>query len=132
MIILIIINIKKGNIWIIIYINLSFYYLLGMPFLLDSSNRTHPSTVTINHGPWAEILEDWVTNQSDYSRASRVIKIGEKVMTVSTKISTGNKKDISETDLYLLGMIYKKISLKIYEHEFIWIVNITSKKLVTT
>lgn len=92
-----------------------------MPSQLDTS------AVAINHGPWSEILENWVTTQSEYSRASRVMKIGDKTVTVSTKISTGNKKDVSETDLYLLGMFYKKTSLKIYEREFISIVNMTYK-----
>lgn len=76
------------------------------------SSQPELSRVTMNHGPWAEILENWITLQSNNSRAARVVKIGDKTMTVSTKISTTNKRDVSETDLYLLGMIYKKISQK--------------------
>lgn len=76
------------------------------------SSQLELSHVTMNHGPWAEILENWVTLQSNNSRAARVVKIGDKTVTVSTKISTTNKKDVSETDLYLLGMIYKKFQKK--------------------
>ncbi|EFN78141.1 C-type lectin domain family 2 member D3 [Harpegnathos saltator] len=37
------------------------------------------------------------------------MKIGDKTVSVSSKISTGNKKDVSETDLYLLGAIEKLV-----------------------
>lgn len=59
----------------------------------------------MSHGPWAEVLENWITLQSNNSRAARAIKIGDKTVTVSSKITTTNKRDVSETDLYLLGMI---------------------------
>lgn len=80
-------------------------FLLAVP---SSSSQQNVTTVTVNHGPWAEILENWITHQSNNSRTSRVIKINNKNVTVSTKIATSNKRDISETDLYLLGTIYEK------------------------
>jgi len=62
----------------------------------------------MNHGPWAEVLENWITLQSNNSRAARIMKIGDKTVTVSTKISTTNKiEDVSETDLQLFSMFYK-------------------------
>jgi len=65
------------------------------------------SNFTVNHGPWAEILENWITLESNNSRATRAMKINDNTVTVS-KVITSNKKDVSETDLYLLGMIHKK------------------------
>lgn len=55
-------------------------------------------------GPWSEILEDWIvtTANSGMSRISKVMKLDDKVLTVSTK-GTQNKRDVSETDIYLLG-----------------------------
>jgi hypothetical protein len=67
-------------------------------------STTQLDSSAINHGPWAEILENWITTQSNNSRVSRAMKIGDKTVTVSTKISTTNKRDVSETDLYLLGL----------------------------
>ncbi|KAG5313080.1 CLC4A protein, partial [Pseudoatta argentina] len=46
---------------------------------LISANLT---AVTVNHGPWAEILENWITlprHQFNNSRAARVMKIDDKV-----------------------------------------------------
>lgn len=80
--------------------------------LASSSSQLGLSHVTINHGPWSEILENWVVLQSNNSRAARAITIGNKTVTVSTKISTTNKRDVSETDLYLLGTIYKNFKKK--------------------
>lgn len=76
--------------------------------LASSSSQLELSPVTMNHGPWAEILENWIILQSNNSRTARAMKIGDKTVTVSTKISTTNKRDVSETDLYLLGMMCKK------------------------
>lgn len=77
----------------------------------SSTTQLHSSAVRRNHGPWAEVLENWITTESNNSRTSRAMKIGDKTVTVSTKISTTNKRDVSETDLYLLGtrkQSYKK------------------------
>lgn len=74
-------------------------------------SKPNSSAVAINHNSWAEILENWVTLQSN-SRAARAMKIGDKTVTVSTKISTGDKRDVTETDLYLLGMIHRKSFVK--------------------
>lgn len=70
-----------------------------------SHNQLDSPVVTVNHGLWAEVLENWVTLQSNNSRSARAITVGDKTVSVSTKISTTNKRDVSETDLYLLGMI---------------------------
>ncbi|KAM0734571.1 Oxidized low-density lipoprotein receptor 1 [Formica fusca] len=75
----------------------------------SSSSQLELSPVTMNHGPWAEILENWIILQSNNSRTARAMKIGDKTVTVSTKISTTNKRDVSETDLYLLGAIEKLV-----------------------
>lgn len=95
-------------------------------------SQLNSSVVAINDNSWAEILEDWIALQSNNSRAarkvsSRAIKIGDKTVTVSTKISTGNKREVSETDLYLLGMIHKKFCQRsMNAHLFqqsIWLLN---------
>ncbi|XP_025991775.2 C-type lectin domain family 12 member B [Solenopsis invicta] len=76
----------------------------------SSPSQTNLIAVTTNHGPWAEVLENWITFQSNNSRASRVMKIDDKFVTVSTKIqNTSNKREVSETDLYLLGAIEKLV-----------------------
>lgn len=56
-------------------------------------------------GPWGEILENWIVSDSKISRTSKVMKFGDKTLTVSGKVSTPNKREVSETDLYLLGKI---------------------------
>lgn len=76
--------------------------LLAVP-----SSSLQPN-ITVVHGPWAEILENWITLQSNNSRVPRVIKINDKNITVSTKIAASNKREVSETDLYLLGTTYEK------------------------
>ncbi|XP_036139957.1 C-type lectin domain family 12 member B isoform X2 [Monomorium pharaonis] len=71
---------------------------------------TISATVTINHGPWAEVLENWITLQSNNSRTGRVMKVDDKLVTVTTKIqNTSNKREVTETDLYLLGAIEKLV-----------------------
>lgn len=74
------------------------------------------TATTVNHGPWSEILENWITLQSNNSRAARVMKIGDKTVAVSTKIVTSNKRDVSETDLYLLGTIHKKFKRDCFDN----------------
>lgn len=79
--------------------------------IVVSSSSSQVDSLDVNHGPWAEALEAWVTNfSSNNSRTARAMKVGDKTVTVSTKISTTNKRDVSETDLYLLSTIYKKAS----------------------
>ncbi|RLU18586.1 hypothetical protein DMN91_008943 [Ooceraea biroi] len=83
--------------------------IMNVVFAVSSSTtQLDSSAVIVNHGPWAEVLENWITIQSNNSRASRAMKIGDKTVTVSTKISS-NKRDVSETDLYLLGAIEKLV-----------------------
>ncbi|XP_046424812.1 uncharacterized protein LOC124182064 [Neodiprion fabricii] len=60
-------------------------------------------------GPWSEILEDWVLSDGASSRTSRVMKIGDNALTVSPSGNSPNKRDVSETDLYLLGAIEKLV-----------------------
>ncbi|XP_076173342.1 uncharacterized protein LOC143149657 [Ptiloglossa arizonensis] len=60
-------------------------------------------------GPWSEILENWIVSDWKSSRSSKVMKLGDKTLTVSSKISTPNKREVTETDLYLLGAIEKLV-----------------------
>ncbi|KAL0111893.1 hypothetical protein PUN28_013240 [Cardiocondyla obscurior] len=94
------------------YSSITFITLLtvvGMAFAMSSSSsQLNATALTMNHGPWAEILENWITLQSNSSRVSRVMKIDDKTVTVS-KVATSNKRDVSETDLYLLGAIEKLV-----------------------
>lgn len=64
-------------------------------------------------GPWSEILENWIVSDWKSSRSSKVMKLGDKTLTVSSKISTPNKREVTETDLYLLGKINSYV--KIFE-----------------
>lgn len=56
-------------------------------------------------GPWSEILENWIVSEklNLNARNSRVMKFGDKTLTISQKLSSPNKREVSETDLYLLG-----------------------------
>ena len=56
-------------------------------------------------GPWSEILENWTISNRDSvkSRMSKVMKIGDTGLSITSKITSMNKRDVSETDLYLLG-----------------------------
>ncbi|XP_020288134.1 C-type lectin domain family 9 member A [Pseudomyrmex gracilis] len=83
--------------------------IFAVPSSLSHNQLIDSPVVTMNHGLWAEILENWVTLQSNNSRAARAITVGNKTVSVSTKISTTNKRDVSETDLYLLGAIEKLV-----------------------
>ncbi|OXU18858.1 hypothetical protein TSAR_014449 [Trichomalopsis sarcophagae] len=71
---------------------------------------TSPKSKSI--GPWSEILEDWVISEAQNSnaRGSRVMKLGDTALKVTAnKVSPPNKRDVSETDLYLLGAIEKLV-----------------------
>ncbi|XP_025075797.1 LOW QUALITY PROTEIN: uncharacterized protein LOC105433790, partial [Pogonomyrmex barbatus] len=87
--------------------------IVNVVFVMSSSssqlNLTAVNHSPVNHGPWAEVLENWITLQSNNSRTARAMKIGDKTVTVSTKVTTTNKRDVSETDLYLLGAIEKLV-----------------------
>ncbi|XP_043493633.1 C-type lectin domain family 9 member A [Polistes fuscatus] len=76
---------------------------------LTSTNDTNVLG-TRKIGPWSEILEDWIVSATNpgTSRTSKVMKLGDKMLTVSTK-GTPNKRDVSETDIYLLGAIEKLV-----------------------
>lgn len=76
-----------------------------------------PVSGTQTLGPWSEMLEDYVTSISSHSnvnttRNGRVMKLGETALKITNnggnKISS-NKRDVSETDLYLLGMVRKSV-----------------------
>ncbi|XP_043284770.1 C-type lectin domain family 4 member A [Venturia canescens] len=62
-------------------------------------------------GPWSEILEDWITTNdgSVNSRQAKVMRLGDKGLTISYKGMAPNKRDVSETDLYLLSAIEKLV-----------------------
>lgn len=62
-------------------------------------------------GPWSEILENWtVTSRENVkSRTGRVMKIGDTGLSITSKITSMNRRDVSETDLYLLGAIEKLV-----------------------
>ncbi|XP_016916410.1 C-type lectin domain family 12 member B isoform X1 [Apis cerana] len=60
-------------------------------------------------GIWGEILENWTISDSKITRMSKVMKLGDKSLTVTSKISMPNKREVSETDLYLLGAIEKLV-----------------------
>ncbi|XP_048509385.1 C-type lectin domain family 12 member B [Athalia rosae] len=63
-----------------------------------------------NPGPWSGVLEDWVLTSDLSPRSSRVMKIGDNnAVTVSPSGNSPNKRDVSETDLYLLGAIEKLV-----------------------
>ncbi|XP_029159960.1 CD209 antigen [Nylanderia fulva] len=84
--------------------------LISISVVCASSLTQLELSPVMNHGPWAEILENWIVLQSNNSRAARAMKIGDKTVTVSSKITTtNNKRDVSETDLYLLGAIEKLV-----------------------
>lgn len=72
-----------------------------------SVSATNSSNVSMMEptGLWSEILENWIVSNSKIKRMSKVMKLGEKSLTVTSKISTPNKREVSETDLYLLGKI---------------------------
>lgn len=67
---------------------------------------SQPNITALNHDSWAEVLENWIILQSNNSRVARIMKIHDKAVTVS-KVAT-NKREVSETDLFLLGTISKK------------------------
>ncbi|XP_012274540.1 C-type lectin domain family 4 member A [Orussus abietinus] len=81
--------------------------------LVATAETWTPTSTTslISHGPWSEILEEFVVlgNKSSNARSSRVMKLGDKMLTISSRATAPNKRDVSETDLYLLGAIEKLV-----------------------
>lgn len=84
---------------------------IGIPDDLYSVPATNSSNVSMmeSTGLWSEILENWIVSNSKIKRMSKVMKLGDKSLTVTSKISTPNKREVSETDLYLLGAIEKLV-----------------------
>ncbi|XP_076238385.1 oxidized low-density lipoprotein receptor 1 [Calliopsis andreniformis] len=78
---------------------------MGIPGDLALSNV---STIEAP-GLWSEILENWVVSDSKPFRTSKVMKLGDKMLSISGKISSTNKREVTETDLYLLGAIEKLV-----------------------
>jgi len=74
--------------------------------LLAVPSLSQPNITVVNHDSWAEVLENWIILQSNNSRVARIMKIHDKAVTVS-KVATPNKREVSETDLFLLGMFLK-------------------------
>ncbi|KAK0181066.1 hypothetical protein PV327_003383 [Microctonus hyperodae] len=64
----------------------------------------------IDHSqPWGSLLVNWtiLQDEKNNSRTSRVMKFNEKVVNIMRPGSMTNKREVSETDLYLLGAIEK-------------------------
>ncbi|XP_033333719.1 CD209 antigen-like protein A isoform X1 [Megalopta genalis] len=66
-------------------------------------------SISDSPGPWSEILESWVVSDSRTLRTAKVMKLGDNTLMISSKVSTPNKREVSETDLYLLGAIEKLV-----------------------
>ena len=82
-----------------------FHVFLGDLYSISTTNSSNVSTIEPT-GLWSEILENWIVSNSKIKRMSKVMKLGDKSLTVTSKISTPNKREVSETDLYLLGKIF--------------------------
>lgn len=76
--------------------------------IVTSRNSDSVFFETHQLGPWSEILENWIVSEKGNlnARNSRVMKFGDKTLTISPKPNSPNKRDVSETDLYLLGKFY--------------------------
>ncbi|KAL7302438.1 hypothetical protein TKK_0005090 [Trichogramma kaykai] len=63
-------------------------------------------------GPWSEILEEWIMSNGS-PRGSREIKLGDSTLRITNpnKVhpSQNGNKQVSETDLYLLGSMEKLV-----------------------
>ncbi|XP_053997365.1 C-type lectin domain family 12 member B isoform X1 [Hylaeus anthracinus] len=92
----------RGSVCLCLLLIFQLNVCMGIPGL------SNVSTIEAT-GPWSEILENWVVSDSRSSRASKVMKLGDKALTVSSKISSPNKREVTETDLYLLGAIEKLV-----------------------
>ena len=74
---------------------------------------------SVHAGPWSEILEEWIVSEKGNLnvRSSRVMKLGDKTLMVSPKATNPNKRDVSETDLYLLGAFqFAKLFILIFSY----------------
>lgn len=62
---------------------------------------------------WSEVFENWIVTQNNYNtnhREAKVIKYNDKVVNILQQgTMTNNKREVSETDLYLLGAIEKLV-----------------------
>ncbi|XP_015436052.1 PREDICTED: C-type lectin domain family 9 member A [Dufourea novaeangliae] len=93
----------KGPLQLCLLIIIQLNICMGSPDSLSNVSTIEPP------GPWSEILENWVVSDSGSFRTSKVMKLGDKTLMVSSKISSPNKREVSETDLYLLGAIEKLV-----------------------
>ncbi|KAF3428477.1 hypothetical protein E2986_00274 [Frieseomelitta varia] len=84
------------------------HVLLGDLYSISATNSSNVSMMEPT-GLWSEILENWIVSNSKIKRMSKVMKLGDKSLTVTSKISMPNKREVSETDLYLLGAIEKLV-----------------------
>ncbi|XP_051156138.1 C-type lectin domain family 4 member A [Leptopilina boulardi] len=98
------------TIWTFILINTN-VIALNTSSIITSRNSDSIFFETNRSGPWSEILENWIVSEKGNlnSRNSRVMKFGDKTLTISPKPNSPNKRDVSETDLYLLGAIEKLV-----------------------
>ncbi|XP_068976537.1 oxidized low-density lipoprotein receptor 1-like [Bombus flavifrons] len=96
-----------------LFLLMIFQLCLGIeiPGDMYSISALNSSNVSIIKPPelWSEILENWIVSDSKLTRMSKVMKLGDKSLTITSKISTPNKREVSETDLYLLGAIEKLV-----------------------
>lgn len=55
---------------------------------------------------WSEVFENWIVTQSNSNtnhREAKVLKYNDKVVNILQQGTMTNKREVSETDLYLLG-----------------------------
>ncbi|XP_017878242.1 CD209 antigen-like protein A isoform X2 [Ceratina calcarata] len=92
-----------------ISVHLSVLFIcIGIPgdYAVSAINSSNVSIIE-SPGPWSEILEDWIVSDSRIGRMSKVMKFGDKSLVVTSKATS--KREVSETDLYLLGAIEKLV-----------------------
>lgn len=90
-----------------IYLLIRLFIFLDNLYSVSAINSFNVSMIE-PLGIWGEILENWTISDSKITRMSKVMKLGDKSLTVTSKISMPNKREVSETDLYLLGKIIIK------------------------
>lgn len=102
-------GIRKGlnSLYKNIYLLIRLFIFLDNLYSVSAINSLNVSMIE-PLGIWSEILENWTISDSKITRMSKVMKLGDKSLTVTSKISMPNKREVSETDLYLLGKIIIK------------------------
>ncbi|XP_066596738.1 oxidized low-density lipoprotein receptor 1-like [Prorops nasuta] len=91
---------------------LCIFSILGTKILAERLYVPEHVSLGRSIGPWSDLLETWVVSgsgNSSHTRESRVMKFGDKALTVTNAGNSPNKRDVTETDLYLLGAIEKLV-----------------------